>query len=71
MDVLRAHRDARAHQHRAALPRVREDNSITVALNLGDDAIDYPAQGSEVLAGEAHLNDGRVSVPPHGWAVIG
>ncbi|RZL70024.1 MAG: DUF3459 domain-containing protein, partial [Rhodococcus sp. (in: high G+C Gram-positive bacteria)] len=48
-----------------------DDNSMTVALNLGDEAIDYPARGSEVLAGEAHLNDGRVSVPPHGWAVIG
>ncbi|MCZ4562417.1 alpha-amylase family glycosyl hydrolase [Rhodococcus sp. IEGM 1401] len=56
----------------ALLYRAHADGeSLTVALNLGDDAIDYPVQGDEVLAGEADLHDGRVSVPPHGWAVIG
>ncbi|WP_037183969.1 alpha-amylase family protein [Rhodococcoides fascians] len=55
----------------AMLYRVHSgDNALHVALNLGDDTVDYRISG-EVLAGIASVDGGRTMVPAHGWAVIG
>nr|WP_296774364.1 alpha-amylase family glycosyl hydrolase [Rhodococcus sp. (in: high G+C Gram-positive bacteria)] len=46
------------------------EERIHVVLNLGDDAASYRLSGP-VLAGEATVERGRTTVPPHGWVVIG
>ena len=46
------------------------DDHVHVVLDLGDDPIDY-SLGGDVLAGQATVEGGRVTVPPHGWAVFG
>ncbi|WP_072807143.1 alpha-amylase family glycosyl hydrolase [Rhodococcoides yunnanense] len=46
------------------------EERIHVVLNLGDDSVDYRISGP-VLAGEASVERGRVTVPPHGWVVLG
>lgn len=43
---------------------------LRVALNLADAPLEAAASG-DVVAGSAHVADGRVVVPPHGWAVLG
>ena len=46
------------------------DNALYVALNLGNEAVDYRVSG-DVVAGEASEHSGWSSVPAHGWAVFG
>ncbi len=46
------------------------EDQIHVVLNLGDDAVSYRL-GGELLAGEATVEGDRVTVPAHGWAVVG
>jgi cyclomaltodextrinase len=48
------------------------DRALLVALNLGDDAAEFPAPSArEVLAGEATVRaEGRVALAGHGWAVL-
>jgi cyclomaltodextrinase / maltogenic alpha-amylase / neopullulanase len=44
---------------------------LVVALNLDDAPLDHEVSDvKEVLAGEAHLEGTRATVPPHGWAVL-
>ncbi|WP_375484906.1 alpha-amylase family glycosyl hydrolase [uncultured Jatrophihabitans sp.] len=46
-------------------------STLTLALNLADDALVFEASGS-VLAGAADpRGDGRWEVPGHGWALVG
>jgi len=50
---------------------------LLVALNIDDAPFDHPAPGADgVLAGTATLHDPsgpdtRLTVPPHGWAIVG
>jgi cyclomaltodextrinase len=46
------------------------EHRLVVALDIGDEPLDHDGPG-EVLAGHAHVRDGGVTVPPHGWAVLG
>jgi cyclomaltodextrinase len=48
------------------------EHRLVVALNLDDEPLDQEVPGvGEVLAGNASAPEGRVVVPPHGWAVLG
>lgn len=46
------------------------DHEIHVALNLGDEAVDYHLSG-DVLAGQASVHAGWVTIQAHEWVVIG
>ncbi|HET7326581.1 MAG TPA: alpha-amylase family glycosyl hydrolase [Nocardioidaceae bacterium] len=45
--------------------------AVVAALHLGDAPADLPAGGaSAVVAGAGTVAHGRITVPPHGWAVL-
>lgn len=46
-----------------------DGESLLVALNLDDAPVTVPATGA-VLAGAAHVEHGRATLPAHGWAVL-
>ncbi|RRQ28286.1 DUF3459 domain-containing protein [Rhodococcus sp. Eu-32] len=46
------------------------EERIHVVLNLGDDSVECRLSGP-VLAGQAAVQGGHVTVPPHGWVVLG
>ncbi|SNT52147.1 alpha-amylase family glycosyl hydrolase [Rhodococcoides kyotonense] len=46
------------------------EERLHVVLNLGDDSVEYRISGP-VLAGEATVQGGYVTVAPHGWVVLG
>ncbi|WP_232667409.1 alpha-amylase family glycosyl hydrolase [Pseudonocardia sp. TRM90224] len=49
-----------------------DDGRLAVALNLADQPFGCGVEGArEVLAGAADLQGATVTVPPHGWAIIG
>lgn len=55
----------------AMLYRVHDgSHQLHVALNLGDDAVDYHLSG-DILAGHASVQSGWVTVPAHGWVITG
>lgn len=44
---------------------------VITALNLDDEPVTMPAaDASSVVAGECELADGRLTLPPRGWAVL-
>lgn len=55
---------------RLVLALERDGQRLELALNLDDAPLAHDGV-AEVLAGDAHLDGSRATVPPHGWAVFG
>ncbi|WZH38823.1 MAG: alpha-amylase family glycosyl hydrolase [Microbacterium enclense] len=70
--LWRAHTDVIEVANTAlALRTAVGDDAVVVALNVGDESVSLPiAEGRVLAAGEGTLADGRITVGPHGWAVL-
>lgn len=70
--LWRAHTDIiQVSNTAAALRTAVGDDSVVVALNLGDESVSLPvAEGRSVVAGEGSPADGRIELGPRGWAVL-
>ena len=70
--LTRAHTDAIHVANRSLVLRTATASSgLVTALSVDDEPVTVPAaDASAVVAGHGELRDGRVTLPPRGWAVL-